>query len=161
MAADIARRLLPTYNAQHAHAKRVVDQANENGREARRVAERLAGIFGGAIRGGVARETGTRNPVHVTNVPQAVHRLQVAPAYSSTVSVDEMYSSPVRVRFEVYDLDPETAARVLQIIHEAEQTTEHAAVRVAPLPLLQEPVHTHVLEDLPEPASPARMRLGT
>lgn len=121
LAREIARRLLPVYDCQYASARSFISSHDDRDAEATLVASRIAATIGGKLRVGYSRNG---DGVHIHGEPHAVSRLVVLPAYGDTVGA--------RVNFTVSDLDPDTAAHVLQIIRAAEDCSgARVAQRVA------------------------------
>jgi len=112
IAGELRRRLLPAFDLAHAAAAKAVSFEDDANEEARLVARRIAEDIGAVVAAPNGRNS---DEVHLRRVPDAVARLRVQPAFESGI-----YSKDVRVSFEVHGLDPERAARVLQIIAEAD-----------------------------------------
>lgn len=119
LAKDVRRRLLPAYDAAYAAAVASVRQDDAHADEADAVAARLALTLGAQLGDPKARRGDERR---IFDTPASVYRLAVRSGYSSG-----LHSQPVRVDFEVHGLDPETAARVLELIAEAERGPRVAA----------------------------------
>lgn len=109
IARDVVNRLLPAYLVMYAVALEEVAVANGQTDEAGMVGTRLAALLGQRVQSHGSRKTGER--VYLTSSDLPVSRLYVSPAYDD---------NPVRVSFEVDNLDPETAAKVLALIREAQ-----------------------------------------
>ncbi len=113
IAKDIARRFLPEYEPVFAEALAYVTRTDNAQGEAERVATRLADALGARVAGNQSSRYGDGVAIH--GEPEAVRRLTVHPAYDHS----ESHAAPCRVSFEVHDLDPETAAQVLELIDAA------------------------------------------
>lgn len=114
MAKEIARRLLAGgYDSLWAEYSEAVRVSDAHDVDAEAVADRLALALGGQTERSKSRSDGS---VHVLGTPEAVSRLRVFAGYDSSLG-----GRPTRVDFEVHGLDPETAARVLDVIQEAER----------------------------------------
>lgn len=155
IAREIARRLLPAYLPAYEEARRWVAEHEEHADEAHAVAARIAAVVGGELAESKSRPG---EQVRIRREPRAVYRLHVSPAYDG---VDGL--KPTRVSFEVHDLDPETAAQVLALIHDAEKRQEAAEeapqarieVPAAPIRVAPEPESEPEAEE-----APAQLRIG-
>lgn len=118
MASELARRLLPAYEVMHAVAVEETRDTNAHTDEAGVVAKSLATVVGGSI---VESSYKTHEQQHIRAPGMVVHRLRVHPHYGGARG-----GQPCRVDFEVHGLDPETAARCLALIREAEERADEA-----------------------------------
>lgn len=123
IAREFLTRLLPAYDPEYAKARAYVVAHNAHADEAQLVAKRLAASIGGELSTNVSKRD---DSVTILRTPEAVSRLRVQPAHAYGGS----HSYPVRVDFEVHGLDPETAARVLEIIRESEGARVATTARV-------------------------------
>ncbi len=112
---ELERRLLPSYEARYREACDDVRFADNAAEEALRAAGRIARVLG---RGARVQESKARpgEEVFIYGEPGSVYRLRVCPAYRGTTTV-----KPLRVSFEVHNIDEATAARVLRMLAEADQ----------------------------------------
>jgi len=137
IARELERRLLPEFLAKSAAAVAYVAQHDAFQVDAEAAAERIAAAIGGTVEAPGGRPGGSRDAIPIRGEPEAVHRLQVEPAYGSTTG-NAIYSSPMGVSFEVHHLDPETAATVLALIADAQAARDEAPrARVATGPQLR------------------------
>jgi hypothetical protein len=106
LARDIARRLLADYDPAHRKALDEVRASDAAAGVAWRAAERIARAVGAELPGPHNLPgNGAAVPLH--GGPSAVYGLKVHPPYEAT---------PVRVSFEVHDLDEQTALEILAIV---------------------------------------------
>lgn len=121
----ISGRLLRSYGPAYKEARAYVQRDNERAAEARLVAGHIAHAIGGTVRPDAwQRKVGE---VGIDAGSESVGQLVVRKGYGS-----EHGGQEVRVCFEVHNLAPEVAARVLEVIREAERAPEVAKVRVDP-----------------------------
>lgn len=120
IARDVVHRMLPAYLVMYAVALEEVATTNGHTDEAAMAGARLADVLGQSVRGRTgAYQTGER--VELTALDLPLSRIHVSPAYND---------NPVRVSFEVHNLDPETAAKVFAIIREAKEEKAPERARV-------------------------------
>lgn len=123
MVRHVMRRLLPEYDPVYAEAHHYVSRRDARSAEAEIVAHRIAGTIGACV----GRNNSRRGDgVSIVDEPEVVRQLVVRPAYDG---VDGERGPSVD--FAVHGLDPETAARVLEIIRAAEGQRIAVPTRVA------------------------------